>query len=123
MKPYFVDHIEFQVTDLNKAKEFYGKIFGWKDIMMDYGETYVLVSLEDPNWPSFGISKVDKIENNNSIVVTMRVDDIPKALKTITAAGGEVVKEMYEIAPEIGHAANFKDIFGNVWGLHSQPKV
>ncbi len=34
----FVCHLEIPVTDLDKAKEFYSKVFGWEiQVMLDMG--------------------------------------------------------------------------------------
>ncbi len=116
-----ISHVEIPVTDIAKAKEFYGKVFNWDGIMQDWSEEYILVHNEKhPERPSLGLFKVDEIPDNK-IVVTMEVDDIESTMNIVKKAGGEQTREKYEIAPEIGFAANFKDCFGNVWGLHSPP--
>lgn len=118
-----VSHIEIPVPDIAKAKEFYGAAFDWKDWLTDFSETYVLVaSPDDPKQPSFGIYKADKIPQNK-VVVTLEAENIEKRLKKIVKLGGKVTTEKYEIAPEVGFAANFTDPFGNSWGLHSPPKT
>ncbi len=116
-----ISHVEIPVTDIGKAKEFYTKVFGWDGIMQDWSEEYVLVFDEkEPSRRCFGLFKAESIPENQ-IVVTMEVEDIESTMKLIEKAGGTQTREKYEIAPEIGFAANFKDCFGNVWGLHSQP--
>ena len=113
------NHIEVPVTDLEKAKEFYGSVFSWEKIMQQWNENYILVSSGD-NDVSFGIYKVDKVPEN-LVTITMGVQDIDESMKTILSNGGSLVREKYEIDPKIGYAANFKDPFGNIWGLHSPP--
>jgi predicted enzyme related to lactoylglutathione lyase len=89
--------------------------------MQDWSEDYVLVFDEkEPSRPSFGLFKAESIPENK-IVVTMEVEDIESTLKLVKEAGGKQTREKYEIAPEVGFAANFADCFGNAWGLHSQP--
>ena len=113
------NHIEVPVTDLEKAKDFYESVFNWEGIMQQWDENYILVSSGE-NDVSFGIYKVDKVPEN-MVTITMGVQDIDGIMKTITSKGGSLVREKYEIDPKIGYAANFKDPFGNTWGLHSPP--
>lgn len=101
--------MEIPVTDLNKAKEFYSKLSGWKiDVMpeMDY-------ALFDPgSEPRGGFNKVDKVKEGGAILY-IRVDDIKKKLKEIEKAGGKTVRKKTEV-PQFGWDALFKDVFGNV---------
>lgn len=122
MNKSFADHLEVPVTDMEKATEFYGEIFGWKEegVIQTWDENYTLVNLGETS-PSFGLYKVDEVPTDNKIVITMRVDDIESKLKEVENSGGSITREKYEIAPEVGFAGNFKDPFGNVWGLHSPP--
>lgn len=114
------DHLEVPVLDTEKAKEFFS-IFGWKEYYMDFEKgKYTLVNGEGKNPVSFGFYKVDKIPDVG-IRIVLRVEDIEEKLKEVVSAGGKIVREKYEIAPEIGFASEFLDIFGNTWGLHSPP--
>ncbi|MCH8908578.1 MAG: VOC family protein [Candidatus Heimdallarchaeota archaeon] len=122
MNPLRVNHIEIPVTDLDKAKEFFGSVFGWEKIMQPFSEDYILVydDNEKTPTPSIGIYRSDKV-TKNLVIVTIETQDIAALLKTIKNNGGKTTREKYEIAPEIGHAANFEDPFGNTWGIHSPP--
>ncbi len=122
MTKSYATHIEIGVTDLTKAKKFYGKVFGWNDegVMQQWDENYILVNL-DEGQSSFGLYKVDVAPQDNKIVITMSVDDIDAKLKEVENAGGKTTRERYEIDPEIGFGGNFKDPFGNAWGVHSPP--
>lgn len=119
----FVDHVEIPVPNLGKAKEFFQAIFGWPDeYFQPFGPTYMLVSSDDPKWVSLGLYEVDSIsDNSSSVILTMRVEEIDTSLELIKQQGGKITREKYEVAPEIGYAANFMDPFGNTWGLHSPP--
>ncbi|MHA2099679.1 MAG: VOC family protein [Candidatus Kariarchaeaceae archaeon] len=123
MNKSYADHLEIPVTDMEKAKKFYGKVFQWNEegVIQQWDENYILVNLGDGH-SSFGLYKVDQVPQENKVVVTMRVDDIEAKLKEIESSGGKTTREKYEIAPEVGFAGNFKDPFGNVWGLHSPPE-
>ena len=71
MKFAFIDHLEIPVTDINKAKEFYGESFGWKELFSDFGPEYVLVSTTEPEFVSFGLYKVDKIPEKGVVLSPM----------------------------------------------------
>ena len=115
------NHLEVPVLDIKKAKSFF-TIFGWKDSYMDFQEgQYVLVNGEGENPVSFGFYKADRIPETG-IKIVLGVQNIDEKLREVVSAGGKVLTKKYEISSEIGFAAEFKDIFGNTWGLHSPPK-
>ena len=111
-----VNHVEIPVLDLKKAKEFYEGIFDWKvdsDAMPNYG----LVELK--NAASIGFFVTEKIPDHG-INIVFEVEDITQKLTEIMKAGGKIIREKYEIAPEIGYSAQFEDCFGNEFGLFSR---
>jgi len=113
--------LEVPVTDMEKAKNFYGKAFGWEGKMQDFSEEYTLVHDPDNSTsPSFGLFKAESI-SKSQVRITLGVEDISRALKVIEEAGGKMTREKYEISPEIGHAAEFEDPFGNNWALFTAP--
>ena len=105
-------HLEIPVTDLDKAKSFYSKLFGWKVDLMP-GANYGLFDTGTP--PNGGFNKVDKIVSGGCMLY-IHVDDIEKKLKEIEKAGGKTVMKKTEV-PQFGWNATFKDIFGNIIGL------
>ncbi|MHA1168487.1 MAG: VOC family protein [Candidatus Hodarchaeales archaeon] len=111
-----VNHVEIPVLDLQKAKEFYERIFDWKidlESMPDYG----LVGLEEAISIDFFV--VEKIPEHG-VNIVFGVENIDKKLTDITEAGGKIKREKYEISPEIGYSAQFLDCFGNEIGLFSR---
>jgi predicted enzyme related to lactoylglutathione lyase len=55
------------------------------------------------------------------VMITMETDNIEATIEKVTQNGGKAIRERYEVSPEIGHAAEFEDVFGNRWGLHQSP--
>ena len=111
-----VNHVEIPVLDLKKAKEFYETIFDWKvdlEAMPDYG----LVDIKDA--ASIGLFVVEKIPDHG-VNVVFEVVDINQTLEEIKKASGNVKREKFEIAPEVGFSAQFEDCFGNEFGLFSR---
>jgi len=107
-------HVEIPVTDMEKAKEFYSKIFGWK-IYEKLG--FTLFETGTSVGGSFG--KVDKV--TGGCLLYVESEDIEKKLAEIDKAGGKIVRKKTEI-PGVGWDALFKDIFGNVFYLFTSLK-
>ncbi|MFX1505894.1 MAG: VOC family protein [Promethearchaeota archaeon] len=111
-----VNHVEIPVLDLKKAKEFYQTLFEW-NVDLESFNNYGIVEIK--NSASIGFYLVEKIPDHG-INVVFEVENIEKKLKEIESAGGEIVREKYEIAPGVGFSAQFKDCFGNELGLYSR---
>ena len=110
-------HVEVPVTDLNKAEEFYSKVFGWKVNIIPQ-LNYALFETGSP--PGGGFNKVDKVKEGG-VLLYIGVDDIEEKLKEIENAGGKTVEKATEI-PGFGWEAKFQDVFGNMLGLYTSLK-
>ena len=121
-----VVHFEIPADDVDRAKEFYGSIFGWQLQTMSMGEgdyTIVMTTPVDqesqrPTEPG-GINggMMQRSEQTPaSPVITVDVEEIDQSLKEIEAQGGSVVTPRTPI-PGMGAFAYFKDPEGNVLGL------
>ncbi len=120
-----VVHFEIPADDLDRAKNFYGSVFGWElqTMPMNEGE-YTSVKTTDideqtqlptePGAINGGMFLRD--ERLTSPVITIDVDGIDDALKQIEAEGGTTVAPRTAI-PGMGAFAYFKDPEGNVLGL------
>jgi hypothetical protein len=110
-------HVEIPVTDLNRARTFYSKLFGWSvDITED--ANYAVFDTGRP--PNGGFSRILKA-GESGILLHILVDDIDKKLKEIERAGGKTIREKREI-PQIGWYAAFEDPFGNTLAIFT-PKM
>jgi len=108
-------HVEIPVTNLEKAKEFYSKVFGWK-IYEKSGFTL----FESGAQIGGSFNKVDAVKGGGCLLY-IAVDDIEKKLKEIEQAGGKILQRKTEI-PDVGWDALFEDIFGNVFYLFTSRK-
>ena len=120
-----VVHFEIPAEDLDRAKNFYGSVFGWElqTMPMEGGE-YTIVKTTaldeqtqmptEPGAINGGMMQRD--ERVTSPVITVDVDTIDDALKQIEAGGGSTVTPRTPI-PGMGAFAYFKDTEGNVLGL------
>lgn len=105
-------HIEFVTDDLDKAADFYTKLFGWK--VIDSGVPgYRLVKFAD-DFPVGGAILERKVEKQRDSwpLLYIRTEDIDKSLQEALALNVEITVEKIVI-PNRGMYAVFVDIFGN----------
>ena len=117
-----VTWFEIPVNDLNRATDFYQKVFEVDMTIMEMGES--LMSWF-PEWPDGkkGITgtliKTDGYTPSyQGTVVYFGVDDIDATLDKVKANGGKVVLPKTDIG-EYGVFAQFEDTEGNRLALHS----
>ena len=120
-----VVHFEIPADDLDRAKEFYGSIFGWELPTMEMeGGAYtgIVTSPVDeqtqmPTEPgAINGGLVKREASTPAPLVTIDVDGIDATLADIEARGGSTVLPRTPI-PGMGAFAYFKDPEGNVLGL------
>lgn len=120
-----VVHFEIPVDDLDRAKGFYGAVFGWRlDTMEMPGGQYTSVLTTDVDPETMAPVEPGAINGGMMVrtaitpapVITVDVDDIDAALAQVAAAGGATVLPRTPI-PGMGEFAYFTDSEGNVMGL------
>ena len=120
-----VVHFEIPADDVERAKAFYGGVFGWQLQTSQVGEgeyTSVITTPVDPQTyaptepGAINGGMMQRSEETPSPVITIGVDDIEQALKEIEANGGTAITPRTPI-PDLGAFAYFKDPDGNVMGL------
>jgi predicted enzyme related to lactoylglutathione lyase len=120
-----VVHFEIPADDVDRAKKFYGSVFGWELQTMDMGDgeyTSVKTTATDeqtqlPTEPgAINGGMFQRNERLTSPVITIDVDGIDDALKQVEAEGGSTIQPRTAI-PGMGAFAYFKDPEGNVMGL------
>lgn len=106
-----IDYIEFTVTDMEKAKNFYNSAFGWK--FNDYGPAYA--GIQKQNGEAGGLRLDSKVASGGPLVILFS-DNLEESLKKVKEAGGEIMKDPYSFPG--GRRFHFKDPSGNelaVW--------
>jgi predicted enzyme related to lactoylglutathione lyase len=119
-----VVHFEIPADDVERAKEFYGSIFGWDLQTVDMGNgTYTTITTtpideqQRPTEPgAINGGMMQRSGDTSSPVITIQVDAIDEALKKVEAGGGSTIAPRTEI-PNMGAFAYFKDSEGNTMGL------
>ena len=96
-----IDYIEFNVADIPRSKNFYGKAFGWT--FTDYGPEYCEFS--DGHMKG-GFNATGPATQGGPLVV-LYGSDLLDVLDRIEAAGGKIVKPIFEFPG--GHRFHFTD--------------
>ena len=99
-------HFEFMVSDTEKAKEFYTKVFDWKISASDMSPDYLMISTGKE--PDGGLMKKPDQAPGYAISVYFAVDSIDETVKKAEGAGGKAAMPKTEI-PDIGWWAMFFD--------------
>jgi predicted enzyme related to lactoylglutathione lyase len=105
-----VVHVEIPARDLRRAKDFYGKVFGWT--FQDMGKDYTLFT-PPGGGVGGGINKVSKVPKRPVVQAYLEVANIDATLKDIKKARGTVVRDKSEV-PGHGWWAAFADPQGTV---------
>ena len=117
-----VVHFEIPADDENRAREFYGSVFGWEvNPMPELSYTMTKTTPMDesgmPSVPGPSTAACSAAKATvTSPVITVDVDDIDSALEKINALGG-IPSSRQDVGPGMGWNAYFKDTEGNIVGL------
>lgn len=111
-KPGSIVHIELPCKDPERAKKFYGELFGWK--FQDIPEmNYTLFEAANP--PGGGLFVPEQFNPGGALNYIL-VEDVDAKAKEIEAAGGQILVPPSEI-PNQGQFAVFKDPEGTTMAL------
>ncbi len=110
-----IDYIEFQVTDLAAAKQFYGDAFGWT--FTDYGPDYAGIRKADGDGEVGGMLQVPDVQTGGPLVV-LYSSDVDGSVRAVRDAGGKIAKEPFEFPG--GRRFHFVDPSGNELAVWSE---
>jgi len=115
-------HFEVQADDVERAKAFYEKAFGWKieqwkSDQKDAMEYWMVMTGPDGT-PGIngGMYKRPADDPVHTYDCTIAVEDIDKAVEAVKANGGMITREKSELAG-VGWFASAKDTEGNRFSL------
>jgi predicted enzyme related to lactoylglutathione lyase len=111
-------HFELTVENMERAKTFYSKVFGWS--FQQYGDDsmpYWLVTTGPDGEPGINGGLRGRMPGEGPATInTMGVESVDAAIETITAAGGQVVMPKMAI-PNMGWVAYATDTEGVTFGV------
>jgi predicted enzyme related to lactoylglutathione lyase len=105
------------VDDPDRAEKFYETVFGWTFQRYPGAPQYYGMAATGEDQPGINGALYQRGERSET-VLTMSVDSIEDAIKTIEAAGGKVLQGKAPI-PSMGWFANCQDTEGNTFGLYT----
>ena len=109
-------HVELNSTDVEKSKDFYGKLFNWKlqDMQMDEGRTYTLINVGEGT--GGGMMKQLMPGAPSSWLAYVLVDDIQAATRKARELGANVMKDSMQVK-DMGWLSIIVDPTGAMLGL------
>jgi predicted enzyme related to lactoylglutathione lyase len=84
-----INYIEFNVTDIARAKAFYGAVFDWR--FTDYGPAYCAFSDGEMKG---GFDAGGEVRPGGPLVV-LYASDLGEIQKRIETAGGKIVRDVF----------------------------
>jgi len=112
-----INYIEFSASDVGKAKEFYGTVFGWK--FQDWGAEYASFDRESAGIDGgFRVGDSGETPGGCTPLVVLYSRDLKATEAAIVAAGGSIVVPTFEFPG--GRRFHFSDGLGNVLAVWSE---
>lgn len=114
-------HIQIGVTDLDKAIEFYSKIFNWKIYQPPEMTNMAIYEIgEEGDFVGGGFHLVDTQPTTGTTVLYVNTEDIDKKLDLIEELGCKIILRKTQLPGGHGLVGRFEDPFGNMIGLWSE---
>jgi len=115
-----INWFEIPVSDMNRAKQFYGAIFGTELIDLDMDPAIKMAMFPAENGIGGALLHGEGYEPSysGSLVYLNGGADLKLIQERVEAAGGKVLQEKMSIGDN-GYVGFFEDTEGNRVGLHS----
>jgi predicted enzyme related to lactoylglutathione lyase len=117
-----VVHFEIPYDDGDRARKFYADAFGWTinvipEMHYSLVQTGPVTEEGFPTEPGYiGGGMLHRESPTDRPVITIDVEDIEEALAKIESLGGTTLVGRQDVG-DMGYAAYFKDVEGNLMGL------
>lgn len=122
-------HFEIPADDVERAKKFYEKIFGWEITKFEFpNHDYWIVRTTEvdknmkPTEPGINGGLMKRKDPRQPFMNYISVKSIDEMCKKIQANDGVIIMPKVEIGQNMGWIAAFKDTEGNIMGLHQEAK-
>ena len=112
-------HAELNSTDIDKSKNFYGKLFDWKyeEMTGADGHSYTSIGVgENKYGVGGGMLKQMMPGASSAWMPYVLVDDIEASTKKAKSLGATILKDVTEV-PDMGSLSILKDPTGAIIGL------
>ena len=109
-------HFEIPADDPERARRFYGDVFGWTFTKWDGPMPYWLVKTGENGEPGIDGGMMPRQQPGATVVNTVGVSSLDDSLRKVEAGGGRTVAPRMAI-PGVGWLAYCQDPEGNTFGL------
>ena len=112
-----INYVEFGATDIPRAKQFYGTVFGWS--FQDWGPDYISFDAAIAGaHGGFRAAKPEEPSGSAAPLIVLYSTDLKATEAAIVAAGGRIVVPTFEFPG--GRRFHFADGVGNVLAVWSE---
>jgi predicted enzyme related to lactoylglutathione lyase len=112
-----INYIEFQSTDIERTKKFYGAVFGWS--FVDYGPDYVSFTAASGGIDGgFMKSQTHEGPGKFAPLVVLYSANLKATEEAVIAASGSIMVPTFEFPG--GRRFHFSDGVGNVLAVWSE---
>lgn len=112
-------HFELMVSDPEKTKQFYGKVFDWTFKTDESMQGYTMIDAGKD--PGGGMMKKPDTAPHHALTVYFWVDSIDDTMAKVSESGGQVIVPKMEI-PDMGWWGLFADPDGIPVGIYEAKK-
>lgn len=113
-----IDYVEIPVTDLRKAQDFFGALFGWS--FQDWGDDYM--SFNDGRLDG-GFRRADEPAPSSGVLVVFFSTDLDRDFARVQELGATISEPIFPFPG--GRRFHFIDPTGNeyaIWAAISEPE-
>jgi predicted enzyme related to lactoylglutathione lyase len=114
-----VTHIEIPAPDIDKAINFYSKVFGWQKTAA-FSENYILFRIGDTNSGGAFDPTLKPAAEGVGPQLVINVESVDDTIGLLKAENCKITKEKTEIPGRHGFYACFIDPNGNYMQIHSE---
>ena len=90
-------HVELATTDVDKAKDFYGKLFEWKLDDVDMGDGFTYTTIKPAAGTGGGMMKQPMPGQPSSWLAYVEVADIAASTEKAKKLGAKVMKDVTDV--------------------------
>lgn len=109
-----INYVEFPAKDIETAKTFFAKVFGWS--FTDYGPDYTAFSNQGIDGGFFKSDLTASSKNGGALIVFYS-ENLEQTQAKIESAGGSIVKPVFKFPG--GRRFHFSDPNGNEYAVWS----
>jgi predicted enzyme related to lactoylglutathione lyase len=111
-----INYVEFPATDLDAARTFFARVFGW--VFTDYGKEYTAFSHREAGLDGgFFYAQHTATTSNGSALIVFYSEDLTATQNKIVDSGGSISREIFSFPG--GKRFHFNDPNGNEYAVWS----